>query len=308
VLKPSEVTPINAFVLAEVIEEAGLPAGAFNLVSGLGPVVGEALASHDEVDMVSFTGSTRAGKRVAELAARGVRRVALELGGKSANVILEGADLEKAVRAGVQDVLRNSGQSCDALSRMLVPRARLEEVERIAARAAESAKIGDPFDPETTLGPLVSSVQLERVRGYIKKGVEEGARLVTGGADPPEGVAGGYYVKPTIFSDVRSDMTIAQEEIFGPVVSIIPYDSEEEAVRIANDTPYGLSAYFYSEGNARVWRVSEALDYGIVGVNTGFVSTEVAPFGGMKESGIGREGSRHGLDEWLEIKYLAVGL
>jgi aldehyde dehydrogenase (NAD+) len=301
VLKPSEVTPLNAFVLAEVIDEAGLPAGVFNLVSGLGPVVGEALASHDEVDMVSFTGSTRAGKRVAELAARGVRRVALELGGKSANVILDGADLEKAVRAGVLDVLRNSGQSCDALSRMLVPRARLEEVERIAAGTAESAKIGDPFDPETTLGPLVSSVQLERVRGYINKGVEEGARLVTGGAEPPEGVAGGYYVRPTIFSDVRSDMTIAQEEIFGPVVSIIPYDSEEEAVRIANDTVYGLSGAVWAEDLDHARSVAARMRTGRVYLNgAGF--NVMAPFGGYKQSGIGRELGTFGLEEYQEIK------
>src|SRR5215467_11862467 len=287
--------------LAEVIEEAGLPAGVFNLVTGLGPVVGEALASHDEVDMVSFTGSTRAGKRVAELAAQGVRRVALELGGKSANVILEGADLEKAVRAGVQDVLRNSGQSCDALFRMLVPRARLEEVERIAAGAAESAKIGDPFDPETTLGPLVSSVQLERVRGYIDKGVEEGARLVSGGPEPPEGVAGGYYVRPTIFSDVRSDMTIAQEEIFGPVVSIIPYDSEEEAVRIANDTVYGLSGAVWAGDLDHARSVAARMRTGRVYLN-GARFNVMAPFGGYKQSGIGRELGTFGLEEYQEIK------
>jgi acyl-CoA reductase-like NAD-dependent aldehyde dehydrogenase len=301
VLKPSEVTPLNAFVLAEVIEEAGLPAGVFNLVTGVGPVVGEALAAHDEVDMISFTGSTRAGKRVAELAARGVRRVALELGGKSANVILEGADLEQAVTAGVRDVLRNSGQSCDALSRMLVPRARLEEAERIAARTAESARIGDPFDPATTLGPLVSKVQMERVRGYIRKGVEEGARLVTGGEAPPEGLEGGYYVRPTVFSDVRSDMTIAQEEIFGPVVSIIPYDSEEEAIRIANDSVYGLSGAVWAEDVEHAKAVAARMRTGRVYLNgAGF--NVMAPFGGYKQSGIGRELGTFGLEEFQEVK------
>jgi acyl-CoA reductase-like NAD-dependent aldehyde dehydrogenase len=301
VLKPSEVTPLNAFVLAEVVAAAGLPAGVFNLVTGVGPVVGEALAAHGEVDMVSFTGSTRAGKRVAELAAQGVRRVALELGGKSANVILEGADLEKAVAAGVLDVLRNSGQSCDALSRMLVPRARLAEVEEIAARTAEQARIGDPFDPGTTLGPLVSSTQLERVRGYIRKGVEEGARLVTGGEEAPEGVGGGYYVRPTIFSDVRSDMTIAQEEIFGPVVSIIPYDSEEEAVSIANDTVYGLSGAVWAGDVEHAKAVAARMRTGRVYLNgAGF--NVFAPFGGYKQSGIGRELGTFGLEEYQEVK------
>jgi acyl-CoA reductase-like NAD-dependent aldehyde dehydrogenase len=301
VLKPSEVTPLNAFVLAEVIDEAGLPPGVFNLVTGVGPVVGEALVSHPEVDMISFTGSTRAGKRVAELAAQGVKRVALELGGKSANVILEDADLEKAVKAGVQDVLRNSGQSCDALSRMLVPRARLAEAEAIAARVAESARVGDPFDAETTLGPLVSSVQLERVRGYIRKGVEEGARLVTGGAEPPEGVEKGYFVRPTVFSDVEQDMTIAQEEIFGPVVAIMPYDTEDDAIRIANGTVYGLSGAVWSGDAEHAKAVARKLRTGRVYLNgAGF--NVMAPFGGYKQSGVGRELGTFGLDEFQEVK------
>jgi aldehyde dehydrogenase (NAD+) len=235
VLKPSEVNPLSAFILAEIMEEAGLPAGVFNLVTGTGPVVGEAIAAHPDVDMVSFTGSTRAGRRVSELAAERVKPVALELGGKSPNVILDDADLETAVTDGVAKCFLNSGQTCSALTRMLVPRARLEEAERIAAAVAEAHTVGDPFEESTRLGPLVSDTQRERVRGYIRKGVEEGARLVTGGDEPPEGLEQGYYVRPTVFSDVRSDMTIAQEEIFGPVLAIIPYDDEEDAIRIAND-------------------------------------------------------------------------
>src|SRR5439155_9647836 len=246
VLKPSEVAPLNAFVLAEIIDEVGLPAGVFNLVSGTGPVVGEAIASHPDVDMVSFTGSTRAGRRVSELAAQTVKKVAVELGGKSPNVILEDADLERAVQSGIGEAYLNSGQTCSALTRMLVPRSKLEEVERIAAQAAETYTTGDPFDADTRLGPLVSETQLERVRGYIRKGVDEGAKRVTGGDEMPEGLDKGYFVRPTVCSEVKPDMTIAQEEIFGPVLSIIPYDTEEDAVRIANDTIYGLSGGVWS--------------------------------------------------------------
>ena len=241
VLKPSEVAPVNAFVLAEIIDDIGFPPGVFNLVTGVGPVVGEALAAHPDVDMVSFTGSTRAGKRVAELAAQSVKRVALELGGKSPNVILDDADFAAAIPAGVGAAYANSGQTCSALTRMIVPRARLAEVEELAREAAESYTVGDPFADGTRLGPLISDVQRERVRGYITKGIEEGATLVTGGADAPEGLDHGYFVRPTVFSNVSPDMTIAREEIFGPVLSIIPYDTEEEAVAIANDTVYGLA-------------------------------------------------------------------
>src|SRR5205085_5622334 len=226
VVKPSEVAPLNAFVLAEIIDGVGLPAGAFNLVSGYGPVVGEALAAHPGVDMISFTGSTRAGRGLSELAYATVKKVALELGGKSPNVILEDADFEKAVADGVSKCFLNSGQTCSALTRMLVPRARLTDAEQVAAAAAQRFTPGDPFAPETRLGPLVSDAQLERVRGYIRKGFDEGAKLVTGGEEPP--LEHGYFVKPTIFSEVTPDMTIAQEEIFGPVLVLMPYDDEED--------------------------------------------------------------------------------
>ncbi len=247
VLKPSEVAPINAFILAEIIDEVGLPPGVFNLVSGVGPVVGEAIASHPKVDMVSFTGSTRAGRRVMELAAEGIKRVSLELGGKSANILLDDADLAAAVPAGVFACYMNSGQTCSALTRMLVPRDKMAEVEQLAAGAAAGFAPGDPFEPGKLLGPLVSAVQRDRVRGYINKGIEEGAKLVAGGADAPEGLEKGFFVQPTVFSEVTPDMTIAREEIFGPVLSIIPYDTEEEAIEIANDTPYGLSGGVWSD-------------------------------------------------------------
>src|SRR4051794_4528395 len=241
VAKPSEITPLNAFVLAEIIHDVGLPAGVFNLVPGLGPVVGEALAVHPDIDMISFTGSTRAGKRVSEVASANVKRVALELGGKSPNVILDDADLMRAVPDGIGKCFLNSGQTCSALTRMLVPRERLPEVEAIAAATLEHFPVGDPLTPGSAVGPLVSDAQRERVRGYIRRGVEEGARLVAGGDEAPAGFEeGGYFVQPTVFSDVTPDMKIAQEEIFGPVLAIIPYDDEDDAVRIANDTIYGL--------------------------------------------------------------------
>jgi betaine-aldehyde dehydrogenase len=303
VLKPSEVAPLNAFVLAEVIEEAGLPAGVFNLVTGTGPVVGEALAASPLVDMVSFTGSTRAGKRVSELAAQTIKRVTLELGGKSANVILDDADLEKAIKHGVNQVMVNSGQSCNAFSRMLVPRGRVAEAEKIAADAASSTPVGDPTQAGSFVGPLVSKAQHDRVRGYIKKGIEEGARVVTGGAEQPEGLDRGYYVKPTIFSDVKSDMTIAQEEIFGPVIAIIPYDTEEEAVRIANDSVYGLAGAVWSGDPERAKKVARRIRTGQVDINGGSFNI-VAPFGGYKQSGNGREAGTFGFEEYLEVKSL----
>jgi aldehyde dehydrogenase (NAD+) len=305
VLKPSEVAPLNAFVLAEIIDEAGLPAGVFNLVSGTGPVVGEAIACHPDVDMVSFTGSTRAGKRVAELAAGTVKRVALELGGKSANVILDDADLARAVAAGVTNCYLNSGQTCTAWTRMLVPRDRLAEAEAIAKAKAEDYRVGDPLSEESNLGPLISDVQRERVRGYIRKGVEEGAKLVTGGDQPPEGLERGYFVRPTVFSDVRPDMTIAREEIFGPVLSIMPYDSEEEAVAIANDTIYGLAGGVWSADPERALQVARQLRTGQVDIN-GASFNPMAPFGGYKQSGHGRELGRHGLEEFLEVKSLQI--
>ena len=303
VLKPSEVTPLNAFVLAEIFDEIGLPAGVFNLVTGVGPVVGEAIASHRLVDMVSFTGSTRAGKRVMELASQSIKRVALELGGKSANVILEDADLNAAVPSGVSACYLNSGQTCSALTRMLVPRSRLAEVEELAVQTAETYKPGDPFHAETRMGPLVSAVQRDRVRGYIRKGVEEGAKLLTGGDEPPDGLEKGYYVRPTVFTDVRPDMTIAQEEIFGPVLSIIPYDTEEEAVEIANGTMYGLAGGVWSADKAHAEQVARRLRAGQVEVNGGGFNP-LAPFGGYKQSGIGREAGTFGLEEFLEVKAL----
>jgi acyl-CoA reductase-like NAD-dependent aldehyde dehydrogenase len=306
VLKPSEVVPLNAFVLAEVIDEVGLPAGVFNLVSGTGPVVGEAIAAHEGVDMVSFTGSTRAGRRVSELAARTVKPLALELGGKSPNVILDDADLERAVSDGVGKCFLNSGQTCSALTRMLVPRERLAEAEAIAAAVAEQGFApGDPFDAQTRLGPLVSATQRERVRDYIRRGVDEGARLVTGGADPPEGFDRGYFVRPTVFSDVRSEMTIAQEEIFGPVLAIMPYDDEDDAVRIANDTVYGLAGAVWSADEERAKRVARRLRTGQVEINGGTFNP-LAPFGGYKQSGHGRENGPHAITEFLVLKALQL--
>ncbi len=303
VLKPSEVAPLNAFILAEILDDIGLPPGVFNLVTGVGPVVGEAIASHPLVDMVSFTGSTRAGKRVMQLASEGVKRVALELGGKSPNVILEDADLATAVPAGVAACYMNSGQTCSALTRMLVPRSRLAEVEALAVSNAETWTPGDPFAGDTRLGPLVSATQLERVRGYIKKGVEEGATLLTGGAESPDGLDKGYFVRPTVFSNVTRDMTIAQEEIFGPVLSIIPYDTEEEAVDIANDTVYGLAGGVWAGDKEHAERVARRLRSGQVEVNGGGFNP-LAPFGGYKQSGIGRELGKYGLEEYLEVKAL----
>ena len=305
VLKPSEVAPLNAFVLAEIVDEVGLPAGVFNLVTGTGPVVGEAIAAHPGVDMVSFTGSTRAGKRVSEVAAQTVKRVALELGGKSANVILDDADLERAVTDGVGKCFLNSGQTCSALTRMLVPRSKLAEVEDIAVRAAEGYTPGDPLGGEARLGPLASATQRERVRGYIEKGVEEGARLLTGGVEPPEGLETGYFVRPTVLSDVRTDMTVAQEEIFGPVLSILPYDTEEEAIEIANDTVYGLAGGVWSGDPERAKQVARKLRTGQVEVNGGSFNP-LAPFGGYKQSGHGRELGRYGLEEFLEVKALQL--
>jgi acyl-CoA reductase-like NAD-dependent aldehyde dehydrogenase len=305
VLKPSEVAPLNAFILAEIVHEVGLPAGVFNLVSGSGPVVGEAIAGHPDVDMVSFTGSTRAGKRVAELAAQTVKRVALELGGKSANVILDDADLEKAVTAGVNNAFLNSGQTCTAWTRMLVPRDKQDQAARIAAGVAESLTPGDPFGDTARLGPLVSEAQRDRVRNYIRKGVDEGARLVTGGDEAPEGLDKGYYVRPTVFADVRSEMTIAQEEIFGPVLSILPYDDDDDAVRIANDTIYGLAGGVWSGDPERAKAVARRLRTGQVDINGGGFNF-MAPFGGYKQSGVGRELGRYGLEEFLETKSLQL--
>ncbi len=306
VLKPSELTPFNAFLLAEVIEAAGLPAGVFNLVVGLGATVGEALVKHPGVDMISFTGSTRSGKRIAEVAAQSVKRVALELGGKSASVILDDADLAQAVKSTVNGCYLNSGQTCTALTRMLVPAAKYDEAAKVAAEVAKGFTVGDPLAETTKLGPLTSAAQLERVRGYIKKGIAEGAELIAGGAEPPEGVpAGGYYVKPTIFGKVKNSMTIAQEEIFGPVLAIIPYADEDDAVRIANDSIYGLAGAVWSKDEARAQRVARRIRAGQIDINGGAFNMN-APFGGFKQSGHGREAGTYGLEEFLEYKALQL--
>jgi acyl-CoA reductase-like NAD-dependent aldehyde dehydrogenase len=301
VVKPSEVTPLTAFILAEVIDSLDLPGGVFNLVTGYGPVVGEAIAAHEDVDMVSFTGSTRAGRRVAEVGAGTVKRVALELGGKSANVILDDADLQKAVGFGVANCYLNSGQTCSAHTRMLVPREKLAEAEAVAAAAAEKAKPGDPFEEGTRLGPLVSEAQRERVRGYIEKGQAEGAKLIAGGVDPPEGLETGYFVRPTVFSEVTPEMAIAQEEIFGPVLSIIPYDTEDKAAEIANSTIYGLDGGVWSADPERAKAFARRMRTGQVQIN-GATFNPVAPFGGYKQSGHGREYGRFGIEEFLEVK------
>lgn len=308
VLKPSEVAPLNAFVLAEIMEEAGVPAGVFNLVTGTGPVVGEVLASHPLVDMVSFTGSTAAGRRVSELAARTVKRVAMELGGKSPYIILDDADLTgdalvQAIVSGVQGCYLNSGQTCSALTRMLVPRSRLPEVEAVVQGVVSQVKVGHPLEQGTTLGPLVSDVQRERVRGYIRKGMEEGAKLIAGGPDAPEGLEQGFFVRPTVFSEVTPEMTIAREEIFGPVLVIQPYDDEEDAIRIANDTEYGLAGGVWASDPERAVRVAKRIRTGQVSINGGAFNP-VAPFGGYKQSGNGREFGRLGLEEFMEVKSL----
>jgi aldehyde dehydrogenase (NAD+) len=305
VVKPSEVAPLNAFLLAEIVDALELPPGVFNLVTGYGPVVGEALAGHAGVDMISFTGSTRAGRRVSEVASATVKKVALELGGKSPNVILDDADLQPAIVDGVSKCFLNSGQTCSALTRMLVPRSRLQEAEQIAAATAQHFKPGDPFAADTRLGPLVSETQRERVRGYIRKGVEEGARLVTGGEEPPAGLEQGYFVAPTVFSDVTPEMTIAQEEIFGPVLALMPYEDEEDAVRIANATDYGLAGGVWSGDEERAKRVARRIRTGQVEINGGAFNP-LAPFGGYKQSGHGRELGRFGLEEFLQIKSLQL--
>ncbi|MFT0734232.1 aldehyde dehydrogenase family protein [Ralstonia wenshanensis] len=305
VLKPSEVAPLNAFVLAEVIEEAGLPPGVFNLVTGYGPVVGEVLASDPDVDMVSFTGSTRAGKRVAELASQSVKRVALELGGKSASVILDDADLASAVKGTLSACFLNSGQTCSAHTRMLVPRAKYEEVKALAAQFAAAYVPGDPAQETTRLGPLISAVQRDRVLGYIRKGLEEGAELITGGADTPEGLSTGFFVKPTVLGNVKTTDTVAREEIFGPVLTVICYDDEEEAVRIANDSIYGLGGGVWSGDESRAIRVARRIRTGQVNINGGPFNMQ-APFGGYKQSGHGRENGKYGLEEFLEYKAMQL--
>lgn len=301
VLKPSEVAPFNAVVFAEVLDDAGVPAGVFNLVNGDGPTVGVALASHPDIDMVSFTGSTRAGIEVARNAAPTVKRVAQELGGKSANIILDDANFEEAIARDVFNMCMNSGQSCNAPTRMLVPNARMDEAAEIAKSAAEQVKVGDPNDPSTTIGPVVSDVQYKRIQDLIQKGIDEGARLETGGTGRPDGLNAGYYVRPTVFSHVSNDMTIAQQEIFGPVLSLIGYADDDDAVRIANDTIYGLSGYISSGDPERARQLARRIRTGNVHLNGAPVNNK-APFGGYKQSGNGREWGLYGFEEFLETK------
>ena len=303
VLKPSEVAPLNAFILAEIAHAAAVPAGVFNLISGTGANVGEALVQHADVDMVSFTGSTRAGRRISELAAGSVKRVALELGGKSPSIVLDDADLAAAVKTTINVCFLNSGQTCNALTRLLVPQARYEEAARLAVENARTFTVGDPLQGDARLGPLVSAAQRERVRAYIRKGIEEGAELLEGGADAPAGLERGYYVKPTVLGRVAPGSTVDQEEIFGPVLSIIPYRDEDDAVRIANGTIYGLAAAVWSGDEARALRVARRLRAGQVDINGGGFNIN-APFGGFKQSGRGRELGKYGLEEFLEYKSL----
>ncbi|MEU8354323.1 aldehyde dehydrogenase family protein, partial [Streptomyces sp. NPDC048845] len=292
-----------AQLFAEAVHDAGLPAGVFNLVTGLGPVAGQALAGHGDVDLVSFTGSTAVGRRIGAVAGGAVKRVALELGGKSANVILPDADLARAVNVGVANVFANSGQTCSAWTRMLVHTDQYEEAVSLAATAAAKYVPGDPEDPASRLGPVVNAKQRDRVRGYIERGVEEGARLVAGGPDAPEGAKTGYYVRPTVFADVTPGMTVAQEEIFGPVLTILRYEDEEDALRIANDTVYGLAGAVWSADPARAEAFARRLDTGQVDINGGRFNP-LAPFGGYKQSGVGRELGVHGLGEYLQTKSL----
>src|SRR5579863_7269435 len=301
VLKPSELAPLSAYLFAQILDEARVPPGVFNLVNGDGPMVGAAIAAHPDVAMVSFTGSTRAGVAVALAAAPSVKRVTQELGGKSANIILDDADFESAVKQGVQECFRNTGQSCNAPTRMLVPRSKMAEAAATAKQTAEATKVGDPFAEGTSIGPLSSKAHFDKVRRLIDKGVEEGAKLVAGGSGRPDGLTRGYFVKPTVFADVRNDMTVAKEEIFGPVLCILPYENEEEAIRIANDTPYGLAGFVTSGNRERANRVAKRMRSGNVHVNGARVDFGGC-FGGYKQSGNGREWGEAGLEEFLELK------
>jgi aldehyde dehydrogenase (NAD+) len=301
VLKPSEIAPLSSLLFAELIDEAGFPEGVFNLVNGDGPTVGQAMSSHPDVDVVSLTGSNRAGVAVSKAAADTIKRVSLELGGKGPNLVFADADVGKTVEARTRHVFRNSGQSCNAPTRMLVERSVYEQAVETARAVAEATKVGDPATEGSHIGPVVSAAQFERVQRLIRSGIAEGARLVAGGADRPAGFNRGYYVRPTVFADVDNGMTIAREEIFGPVLAMIPFESEDEAVRIANDTSYGLTAYVQTSDRERARRVARRLRSGMVQIN----GTDLpfgSPFGGYKQSGNGREGGTWGIHEFLEVK------
>jgi aldehyde dehydrogenase (NAD+) len=304
ILKPSEFTPSSALIFAEILHEAGVPKGVFNLINGLGPDVGAAMSGHPGIDMISFTGSTRAGIDVAQRAAPTVKRVSQELGGKSPNIILEDADMQKAVTGGVAHVFMNSGQSCNAPTRMLVPHSKMNEAIAFAKGVAESTKAGDPRAADTKIGPVVSSIQWDKIQALINKGIAEGATLVAGGPGRPEGVEKGYYVRPTVFANVTNDMSIAREEIFGPVISIMGFKDEAEAVKIANDTPYGLAGYVSAGSVEGARKVARQIRAGNVNLN-GVPNERTAPFGGYKQSGNGREWGKFGLDEYLEVKAIA---
>ena len=304
ILKPSEIAPISSVIFAEIVDASELPAGVFNLVNGDGPTVGEAMSRHPGIDMMSFTGSTRAGVAVSKAAADTVKRVSLELGGKSPNIVFADSDVEAAVKRGVAHVFNNTGQSCNAPTRMLVERSVYGTATEVAAAVAKATKVGDPSQDGDHMGPLSSEVQFNKVQGLIEQGIKEGARLIAGGTGRPEGFNRGYYVRPTVFADVSNDMTIAREEIFGPVLAIIPFDTEEEAVEIANDTPYGLAAYLQSGDKERIKRVARQLRAGMVRIN-GASQPADAPFGGYKQSGIGREGGHWGLEDFLEVKSIS---
>jgi len=304
VLKPSEIAPMSAMLFAEFVDEAGLPKGVFNLVNGEGPVVGEAMSQHPDIDMMSFTGSTRAGTAVSRAAAATVKRVSLELGGKSPNIVFADSDLEKAIERGVNHCFENTGQSCNAPTRMLVERSVYEKAVEFAQKAAAKTTVDDPAKDGDHIGPLSSSIQFEKVQALIQKGIDEGARLIVGGTGRPDGISEGDFVKPTIFADVNNDMTIAREEIFGPVLAMIPFDTEEEAIAVANDTPYGLAAYIQTGNPDRAKRVARKLRAGMIQIN-GTSRAPGSPFGGYKQSGNGREGGKWGLEDFMEVKLIS---
>jgi aldehyde dehydrogenase (NAD+) len=306
ILKPSEIAPLSSMVIAEILDEAGVPAGVFNLVNGMGPEVGAAMSAHPDIDMMSFTGSTRGGVAVAKASADTVKRVSQELGGKSANIILDDDQFEKSISDGVSLCMDNTGQSCNAPTRMLVPANRKEQAFTIAAKAAEKTIVGDPKSDDTVIGPLVSDVQYEKVQSLIERGISDGAKLVAGGPGKPAGLSQGYYAKPTVFGDVKNDMTIAKEEIFGPVLSIIAYENIDDAVTIANDTEYGLAAYVSGESKDDLTNIARRLRAGQIHINYGSGGAN-APFGGFKQSGNGREKAEWGLEEFLEVKAIFGG-